>query len=91
MAKKMHSRELAGYTKNGKFALSYKEVSFFHTKDTAILVFPDTADTVFISTSKSGKNLLKRHLTNNYFYGTLNGIKVQVSLKKLVGTVRWWA
>ena len=91
MAKEMQSRELAGYDKNGNFALSSKDVSFYHTKDTTILVFPDTADTIFIETSKSGRNTLKRHLTQNYYHGTLNGVKVQVSLKKLVGTVRWWA
>ena len=39
-----------------------------------------------------GGMTLTKHATQNYWYGnTPAGNKVQVSLKKIVGEIRWWA
>jgi hypothetical protein len=48
-----------------------------------------TVEVVKVVTPK-GVHELKKHATQNYFHGTLNGHKVQVSLKKVVGELRYW-
>ena len=37
-----------------------------------------------------GNYELEKHPTLNYYHGVCNGVKVQVSLKKIVGELRYW-
>ena len=49
-----------------------------------------TEDHVEITTSK-GVYKLPKHPSQNIYIGKCGAAKVHVSLKKVVGTVRWWA
>ncbi len=41
--------------------------------------------------TNTGEYVLRKHIANNYWFGTCAGIKVQVSLKRMVGELRYWA
>ncbi len=41
--------------------------------------------------TNKGEFLLDEHSTNNYWFATCSGIKVQVSLKKMIGELRYWS
>jgi hypothetical protein len=48
-------------------------------------------DTQVCVRTPKGVYYLDKHPVNNIYKGTINGIKVQVSLKKMVGTLIYWA
>jgi hypothetical protein len=53
-------------------------------------VEPTTNKSQIKLTTRKGSYILNKHSTMNYFWGTCAGVKVQVSLKTLVGEIRSW-
>ena len=47
-------------------------------------------DAPVLSTPK-GEYTLVKHASLNIFQGTINGVKVRLTLKKVVGTLTYWA
>ena len=47
-------------------------------------------DIITVTTPKSIFSLVK-HESQNYYHTVYNGVKIQVSLKKQVGEIRYWA
>jgi hypothetical protein len=42
-------------------------------------------------TTKKGTYTLKKHPTQNHYHNQLNNFKVQIIVKKMVGTLIYWA
>jgi hypothetical protein len=64
----------------------------------AVAKFADELDRMSITVHNNslkmitlkGTHYLKKHSTENYFQGKCNGRVVHISLKKIVGEVRYW-
>lgn len=89
MAKALHSIQLTGVTPVGKAARLGSEVHrFVNMEDTISAKLMDGQ--VNIVTHK-GNYMLRKHPAANYYYGTLNGVKVQITVRKIVAELRYWA
>jgi hypothetical protein len=65
-------------TVNGSYVSGYFEID------------PSVADAPVLTTP-NGSYTFKRHPTLNIFQCQINGIKAQLTLKKIVGTLTYWA
>ncbi len=63
---------------------------FVDTKGLFTVTEHEDGTAVIVTTGKGSYNINK-HLTLNSFQGICNGIKVRVNLKKMVGTLTYWA
>lgn len=94
IAKKQLKRiKLYGYLEDHTRAKTHeaKLVAYFSDAERKqIKTYVINKEIIIVNTRKS-QSRLKKHKSLNYYLGVINGIKVQVSLKKLVGEVRYWA
>lgn len=94
IAKKQLKRiKLYGYLEDHTRAKTHeaKLVAYFSDAERKqIKVAIIDKETIAVATRR-GQSRLKKHKSLNYYLDVINGIKVQVSLKKLVGEVRYWA
>ena len=95
--KKLHAIKLKGilYDCTTEARTDQAEsVTSFMNKDAGIKVIGTNNDDVkgvwVITPKQPGGYPLDKHPTQNYYYGVCNGIKVQISLKKIVGELRAW-
>ena len=84
----MKQISLVGLNTEGKPARIASEVIVFWDDGGKIEVTL-TAKAVKMVTGKATYYLAK-HPSQNYYFATCNGHKVQISLKKIVGEVRYW-
>lgn len=85
----MKRYDLAGITATNKPARIAADVVGFVNHSDYFNVHAVSKDSLQLSTPKGSYTLLK-HATLNIYQGTCNGRKVHVSLKKIVGELRFW-
>lgn len=84
----MERIELIGIDGAGKQARLGKDVIMFGNEQKCISLVR-SGDEIRLTTSKA-KHVLKKHPTQNYYQAVCNGYKVQVSLQKVKGELRYW-
>ena len=85
----MKRYDLAGITATHQSARIANEVIGFIGHNEYFRIHAVSKDSLQLSTPKGSYTLLK-HATLNIYKGTCNGRKVQLSLKKIVGELRFW-
>ena len=80
---------LTGITATHQSARIAREVIGFIGHNEYFHIHAVSKDSLQLSTPKGSYTLLK-HPTLNIYQGTCNGRKVRVSLKKIVGELRFW-
>lgn len=94
--KEMRTLDLVGILADGKEAKTSDAANVVHFADKqghvqiTKMMDSDNPDYIKMVTS-TGIYRLPKHATLNYYHGVCNGVKVQVHLKKVVGTVRYWS
>ena len=83
-----HNFDLIGYRANHTPTLLGKEVFCFATLDKKMVVSRRDEDLVLVT--KKGRYTLKKHASLNLYQGQCDGIKVHVSLKKIIGKLVAW-
>lgn len=82
---------LTGVNAIGKLAHTANEVSeFVDEKDYFSISYTSGTENVIKLATPKGVYLLKRNRAAGIFQGVCAGKKVHVSLKKIVGEVRFW-
>ena len=92
MGKEQYEIKVSGYLKTGIKAETHNasKVNHFKNADNTIVIHVKPNDTILLST-KENLYVLKKHDSLNIYKGVCNGVKVQVSLKKIVGKLIYWA
>jgi hypothetical protein len=94
--KKLHTTKLIGLDDTGEPVKSHNSSSAveFVSQDKAFQVIRDTEsnDSILLLITSKGTYVLKPHKTQNYYYATCNGIKVQVTLRNraMQASLRAW-
>jgi hypothetical protein len=84
-----YSFELVGTTHEDKPARIGSEVAYFFNSQRQVLVFHSDDGRLQVVTRK-GRYFLQKHASQNIYLGKCGGHKVHVSLKKVVGEMRYW-
>ena len=92
MAKSLQRVKLHGVLANNKPAKTSdaKSVVGFASVNGKITIDGVSPLYLMLHTGKSNRTLTK-HATQNYYFAYIGGFKVQVSLKKVVAELRYWA
>lgn len=87
----MERRKLVGIKLDNTKARIGTEVSEFISDTNYFSITYMSMDSSLIElTTPEATYILKKHASQNYFHGELNGHKVQVTLRAISGEVRWW-
>lgn len=86
--------QLIGVLESGTAAKTHQadDVVRYESADGKIKIrhaTPDDKNTLFLETLK-GTYVLKKHEVHNNYLGICGGIKVHVSLKRIIGELRYW-
>ena len=83
--------KLIGVDQNGKplTPQNCSDLYKFINKDKGITVIQTYPEWVSLHTPK-GTYTLGKHETLNYYRAECNGVKVQCTLRKMIGTLRYW-
>ena len=91
MSKKLHQVKLYAVLANGQKVSSSNWQDRHHLQsEDGYFKVTASGSNVVLTTSK-GSYVLEKHPTQNHFAVTAKGIKVQVIVKKMVGTLIYWA
>jgi len=84
----MNRRKVVGYKKDGSPARIQSEVAYF-SDEKGYFKITNTRKGIRLVTPK-GVYLFKKHQSLNIHQATCGGHKTHISLKKIVGEIRWW-